>query len=188
MKTKICVAGILVVMAGPVFAKDLQDQPPAPQTDLEEFKRQTGVVIIRGYENIGTRSGLESSYIRIEAKEFLSADKRKRKYGVTVYVNSGSKLGRENISYIDYEELDPLIRGMDYLNKIEGSTINFSDYQADYVTKGGLKVTTYSNNDELFVEISSGHILETTAYFPITALSDIKSMVVKAKEKIDAVR
>lgn len=185
---KILVISILVALNWTAYAKDRNAQTSEPRTKIEEFSAQTGVIIVQGYEKIGVRRGLESSYLRIETKEFINAEKKKSKYGIAIHIYSGPKLDTENISYLDYDEINPLIEAIDYIINIKKNVTKFSDYQADYVTKGGLRISAYSSEGEVRAAVTSGQFLETTAYFPITALPEIRSILIKAKEKIDSVR
>ncbi|WP_236860568.1 hypothetical protein [Candidatus Reidiella endopervernicosa] len=94
----------------------------------------------------------------------------------------------KSTSYIDYDEIDSLISGIDYISKVNNSSTSFSSFQADYSTKGGLRVSTFSMNNEIKVAISSGRINKVKAYFNILFLPDIRELIGQAKNKIDALK
>ena len=55
MKKISCLLLLLFFFVSPfsLNAQNLKDQVPSPKTKLEEFSARTGVVIIRGFEEIG---------------------------------------------------------------------------------------------------------------------------------------
>lgn len=172
-----------------LHAQNLKDQVPSPKTKLEEFSARTGVVIIRGFEEIGLAYGLYSTSIKVEAKEFVNVSTGKRKYGITIEVKKEDKrYDKESTSYIDYDEIESLISGIDYIAKIDKSRTKFSNFQADYNTKGDFKISTFSTAGKIMVAVSSGHIGKVSAYYNLSSLTEIRTLVQKAKTKIDTLK
>ncbi len=173
-------------------AQNLKDQVPSPKTKLEEFSARTGVVIIRGFEEIGSVHGLYSTSINGEAKEFVYVSTGIREYGITVEVKKeDGKYDKKNTSYIDYDEIESLISGIDYIAKVDKSSTKFSNFQADYNTKGDFKISTFSSPsslDKIMVAVSSGHFGGVTAYFKISSLAEIKIIIEQAKTRIDTLK
>ena len=156
---------VFFAMAGSLQAKSLKDEVQKPKTKLEEFTARTGVVLVRGFEKIGTIHGKYSTSITVEAKEFTNVSAGKKEYGITIEVKKVGNYDRENTSYIDYDEIDSLIRGIDYIAKVDKSATKFSDFQADYKTKGDFEVSTFSNGEKIMVAVSSGNIGKVTAFY-----------------------
>ena len=182
-------ATFLVFMPFSLHAKNLKDQVPTPKTKLEEFSARTGVVIIRGFEEIGSAYGLYSTSIKVDAKEFVNVSTLKKEYGITIEVKKEEgRYDKENTSYIDYDEIESLIRGIDYIAKIDNSRTKFSNFQADYNTKGDFKISTFSSTSKIMVAVSSGSIGSVTAYYNLSSLGEIKKLIEKAKNKIDALK
>ncbi len=179
----------LFTLSLPVYSQNLKDQIPLPKTKLEEFSAKTGTVIVRGFEEIGISYRLYSTSIKIEAKEFIDVSTRKEEYGITIEVKKeDGRYDKENKSYIDYDEIESLIKGIDYIAKVDGSSTKFISFQADYNTKGDFKVSTFSTNEEIMVAVSSGQIGQVTAYYKLTSLSEIKTLIQKAKSRIDEIK
>jgi hypothetical protein len=179
------------VVAGAVLNAQ---QPPAPvvqstpKTKLEGFDATTGSVIIRGFSKIGTLRGQFGTSADIEVKEFTNAGTSKKEYGLTVQVKETSRLERENTSFIDYDEIDSLLKGIDYIGKIDSSATKFANFQADYRTKGDLEVSTFSTDSGVMLAIKSGRISATSAYLKLADLPTFRDLITKAKAAIDAVR
>jgi hypothetical protein len=129
-----------------------------------------------------------STNIKVEIKEFTDASSGRKEYGMTIEVKSGGRLERENTSYIDYEEIESLIKGIDYISNIDNSVTKLNNFQADYRTKDNLVFSTFSSQEEVLLGISSGSIGKATAYFKISDLGKIKSLIEEAKTKLDSIK
>jgi hypothetical protein len=183
------ILGLMCVSSITANAANLKDDIAAPKTKLEEFTAKTGVVIIRGFEEIGTINGLYGTSAKVEVKEFLNAASGKKEYGITIEVKKeDGRISRENTSYIDYDEISSLISGIDYIAKVKPSATSFSNYQADYNTKGDFNISTFNSGHEDMCAIKSGHIGSVSAYFNIRSLQEIRSVIENAKNKLDAVK
>jgi hypothetical protein len=184
----IALATCLAVLASSVAAQAPQ-QPVEPKTKLEAFVAQDGVVIIRGFRKIGQLGGAYGGTLTVEAKEFANASTAKRAYGMTITVKDSSRLEREDTSYIDYDEIESLVRGLEYIGKVDKSVTRFENFQADYRTRGDLEVSTFSTHDgSTMVAVSSGRISPVRIYFPISDLAKIRDLVAQAKAALDSVK
>src|ERR1700722_15709132 len=115
----------LVLLACLLFAQSCYSQaqqskdttPPA--TKLEAFSAKTGVVIIRGFTTVGTLPGLGS--VSIDAREFRDAATKSKVTGLSFEVKESGRFEKENTSFVDYDEIDSLIQGIDYISRINSS-------------------------------------------------------------------
>lgn len=174
----------LLIGSNSIQAESLKDQVPVTKTELEKFSARTGVVIVQGFEEIGSHSGLHdtSARVNIDSKVLIIASTGEKKYGITIKVTSGK---RENTSFIEYDEIDSLIKGIDYISKVDTSATNFSDFQAEYKTKGNFKIATFSQRFKVLVAVSSGGV---SAHYVLSDLSRIKELIIRAKKKIDSAK
>lgn len=172
-----------------VFAANLKDTVPQAKTKLEQFSARTGVVLIHGFEEIGTVHGLYNTSVKVESKEFKNVTDGKKEFGITIEVKKeDGRYDKEHTSYIDYDEIDSLIKGIEYIAKVDGSVTKLTNFQADYKTKGDLKISTFSSNGQVRAAVSSGTIGSVGAYFKIESLSEIKKLLSQAKAKIDSLK
>src|SRR5258705_9518272 len=123
-------------------SKDAPAAPPA--TKLEAFSAKTGVVLIRGYSTVGSIHGMGS--VSIDAREFRDASNTKLKVtGLSIEVKEAGRLERESISFVDYDEIDSLLQGIDYISKIDQNITPMKSFEAEYKTKGDFSITTFSS-------------------------------------------
>jgi hypothetical protein len=184
----------LVVLGLVVFSSHASGQEPVetelqPRTKLEAFQSRTGIVIIKGFSRIGLVAGLEGTSIEIENRELRDAGSNAREYGITVEVREAGNSARRSISYIDYDEIDPLLKGLEYLGKIDNSVTQLSRFEADYRTKGDLLVSASSSRGgSITLAISGGLFQRATSLFRFEDLKVIRGLIIEAKNQLDAIQ
>ncbi|HUQ34710.1 MAG TPA: hypothetical protein VM095_21510, partial [Pyrinomonadaceae bacterium] len=118
----------LFVFAGHASGQEPVETQLQPRTKLEAFQSRTGIVIIKGFSRIGVAAGLEGTSIEIENRELRDAGSNAREYGITVEVREAGNNARRSISYIDYDEIDPLLKGLEYLGKVDNSVTQLTRF------------------------------------------------------------
>jgi hypothetical protein len=104
-------------------------------------------------------------------------------------VKETSRLERDNTSYIDYDEIPALLKGIDYIAKINKSVTKLDNFQADYKTKGDLRIATFSrDSEEIMVAVTSGTIGSTSVYLKIADLENVRELIASAKSRLDAIK
>jgi len=84
--------------------------------------------------------------VTVTAREFRDASNPKlRQTGLTVEVKESGRVERESVSFVDYDEIDSLLRGIDYISKIERNVTSLKDFEAEYRTKVDFGITTSMN-------------------------------------------
>ena len=136
----------------------------------------------------GPLNGRFNGNASVESKEFTDASSGKKEYGITVEVANSGEMKRDHTSYIDYDEIDSLLKGIDYISKVNGSSTKLSDFQADYRTKGELEISTFSSSGKIMVAVSSGIIGQTSTFLDLTQLAQLRELIVKAKSSLDAIK
>jgi hypothetical protein len=185
----LCVLVICFVGCARTSSQTKAEPSHEAKTKLEAFEAKTGVVIIRGFSKVGSVSGQYGGRVSVEAREFLDASGGKREYGITIEVAKGGEIERENTSYIDYDEIESLLRGIDYISKVQRSVTKLEDFEADYRTRGDFRISTFSGHGgEIMAAVSSGVIGEVTAFLPLPKLEELRGLIVGAKEKLDSIK
>jgi len=173
-------------------AQDPKTQPAEPKTKLEAFQAKSGAVIIRGFSKVGTlydRPNGWNTAVEVTCREFTDASSRKKEYGITVTVKSGSRIEQQSTSYIDYDEIDSLVKGIDYIAKVDKTTTKLADFQADYKTKGDLIVFTFSDSQgKVLAGIQAGLLGGTSAYLTLADLEQFKKLILKSNEMLDGIK
>lgn len=193
MKRLLIAIGIAAMSAGCTKAQEATPPPgpeqPKPKTKLEAFQAQVGSVIIRGFSEIGAITGQYGTSVSIESREFTNATTGTKQYGVAIEVNGGGRLELKNTSYIDYDEIDSLIRGIDYISKIKSDVTRMNDFQADYRTKGDFRVSTYSTTGgTIAAAAASGTIGGAQALLTLSDLGKLRDLLLSAKQTIDSAK
>jgi hypothetical protein len=180
------------VLAFPAIAaaQNLDSPKPAPSTKLEAFSARTGIVVVKGYTELGKISGV-GGVLTISVREFRDASNPKiAMYGVAFEVKETSRLERQNTSFIDEDEIDSLVKGLDYVQKINRSVTTLGNFEAEYRTKGDLEVSVFSTtrDEGIGLAITSGRIGKTVVYPKISDIERIRSLLDEAKKAITAAK
>ena len=181
---KILLATILTIPLIAVAQEQADATKVPPATKLEAFSARTGIVLVKGFTNLGTVNGM--GRVSIDVREFRDASNPKSaQYGVAFEVKESGRPERENTSYIDEDEIDSLIRGLDYISKIDRSVTTFGNFEAQYRTKGDLSLVVFSGSGgEISLAVSSGRIGRTRAFLKLADIEQIRTLLGEAKKAI----
>ena len=179
----------LVLFTLILFTGYAQESTETNKTKLEQFSTKTGVVLVRGFHKIGSTTGLYSTSVNVQSKEFINVSDETREYGITVEsFKEDGRYDKSHTSFIDYDEIDSLIEGINYISSLKSDVTKLKDFQADYKTRSNLEISTFSSGRKILAAVTSGTIGGVTAYFNLTDLEKVKLLIIKAKEKIDSIR
>ncbi|MBU6391901.1 MAG: hypothetical protein KGJ87_01050 [Planctomycetota bacterium] len=156
-----------------------------PKTKLEAFQAQAGAVVIKGYSHIGKIT--EAGFVEITAMEFTGATTGKKQTGVAIDIKDPI-IGNNNRSFIDYDEVDSLLKGIDYISKATADVTKVGQFEATYTTKGYFRSTTYSSSGKIAASVSSGYIRPAQAFLSLQELGELRAMIAQAKQKLDSVK
>jgi hypothetical protein len=189
--TKLALLGMLALYHLNVLAQaqETADKAVPPATRLEAFTARTGIVVVKGFTTVGV-VGSSLGSVKIDARELRDAANPKlREYGITIQVKSSGRVERESTSFVDADEIDSLIRGIDYIAKMDKTVSSLADFEAEYRTKGYFAITTFSSSrGDIQVAVSSGRIGRTTAFLSLPELAQMRSVIEKAKATVDGAR
>ena len=164
-----------------------QDKPAETllkkKTKLEAVPR-TGLITVEGLSKIGTVGEEGSSFcgVDVASKELISPNEAKRQFFISITVRSRN-FGPLQITSVEYDEIDSLIKGIDYLEKLDASVTKLDSFTAYYTTKDGLVIAT--SNDRRNAQIYSGGAV---CYLSMEDLGRFKKLVQQAKERLDSIR
>lgn len=155
------------------------------KTKLERFAAKHGVAVIRGSTQVGT-IGNEYGVVNVGADELTNASTNQRERGIWIRVAEADQLERQNTSSIDYDEIDSLIRGIDYIAKANSSITKFDKFQADYATVGDFRVSTFGGQRQnVMASVRSGQIGGTQVFLTIEELQRLRHIIANAKKTLD---
>lgn len=185
---------LIVGMASFVLLQgaNLKDTAPSsePATKLEKIQGMKGSIINKGFTEIGSLYGSYSGKITITAYEFNNIKSGVNEYGLSIEIKREKKYGdSEKSSFIDFDEISHLIKGIEYLEKIKTNPTKSKNFESTYKTKGGLSITVFnSSNGEFSIAISVGLYGKENAYLDTLSLKEFKEMLIKGKKQIDSIK
>lgn len=170
-----------------------EPQPsPTPEeflTRLESLMLQTGAVIVKGYTRVGSMNG-SRGVAYLTAWEVTDARSGRREQGVGVEISDTTPNRRdfEERAYIDYDELEPLLKGIDYIMKLDDKATKLARYEAQYQTRGGLVLVTFNTPSGYVAAISTGGGRRPRFVLRPTGLAEFRNLLESAKDALDGPR
>lgn len=159
----------------------------APKTKLEVFEAQTGMVMIMGEADIGSIAA-KTGTVSVRAKESTDSGTGRKEYGIEIKVSSGDQL--QDSTVIDYDELDSILGGIDYLGKIDWTVTPLPSFDAVYTTKGDFRFAVYGSKRTGTVQaaVSSNHLIKSKALLSMDQLAQLRVLIAQAKTTLDSIR
>jgi hypothetical protein len=156
-----------------------------PATKLESFETNVGILVIKGSTEIGSVSG-SGGDVTVKCREVTDAVSGRKERGVAVEIFQQGQL--KDRLLIDYDELDPLLRGVDTLGKIDASVTSLDSFDAAFTTRGGLRLAALGNRSTGAFRFG---MRDLRLNLPPIAFSReqmvrFSSLMVEAKKKLDS--
>jgi hypothetical protein len=176
---------VVLIAAGclPAFAAHAQDTN-ALKTEIGLFESQTGVVIVKGFGQVGSVS-TGGAVISVRCKESASAATGHKDYGITVEIEVNQ--WRE-LAIVDYDELDALLNGMDYLGKINYGVTPLPGFEATFTTKSGMELIALGNKQQggirTFLQYDDGPRIPLAS----DQWTQLANLIAQAKTTLDSLR
>src|SRR5579871_3124976 len=136
---------LVSAIVGCIFASVINSRAQdtnVPLTNIEAFEAQTGTVIVKVSVLIGTVSG-DTGTVSVRCKESTLPGSGQKEYGVAIELKEGSH--PEDTTFIDYDELNSFLAGVDYLSKANHAITSLPNFDVLYRTGGGLRVDMFTS-------------------------------------------
>lgn len=158
-----------------------QAQSEKATTKLEEFQSKDGSVIIRGFTEIGSIKGNGS--LTVYAYESTNASNLNQKVsGIRIEIVEFGRILNESVAFIDTDEVDSLLRGIEYIAKTTKKITKQKNFEAEYRTRGGFRIVVFNDNKgEIAVSVSGGRIRTASLSLKIKDLSELTRLITAAK-------
>jgi hypothetical protein len=189
------------------YAQEAKTPQVEPQTKLEALQGKSGTLIVRGFSSVGTVNFYtatsvvmvgntiitKNNWIEVECDEMTDITSGSKVSGIILKAKSISsatqsaeKLESISYSYIDHDEIDSLLKGIDYIKKIDKTATKLDSFQANYTTRGGLVLS--ANSSDGGESVFSVRIGRTGGSWGQTGLEDFKQLIKKSKEILDKIK
>jgi hypothetical protein len=156
-------------------------------TELETLEVQTGMVIVRGTGQIGSMA-IGNLNLAVSSKESLAVSAGPMKYGLAAEITGNNQ--RVSRLIVDYDEMDSLLSGLNYLAKIDYKVTALPAFVASYTTRSGLRIGAFTSQRrgaiQFFLQdrsVNGARILITPAQF-----AQFQTLMEQAKKNLDELR
>ncbi len=171
----------------PARSQETNGCPLLPQTKLESFETNTSTVIVKATAPIGDVAA-ETGVLSIRCREITETGTGRRESGLAIGIKQGN--WPEEMVLIDYDELDGVLNGLDYLNRVDWSVTSLSGFDAIFTTKGGFRISAFGSRRTGTIEFAARN---TRTQRPPVALTraqvqQLRSLIEQAKAKLDSLR
>ncbi|HEX5400143.1 MAG TPA: hypothetical protein VFY06_13945 [Verrucomicrobiae bacterium] len=174
---------LIAAVCAPVVALRAQDTN-ALNTKIGIFEAQTGVVIIKGFERIGTvRTG--AAEISVRCKESTSAASGYTDYGIALAIDANQWRG---FALVDYDELAPLLNGMDSIGKMNYNVTALPAFEATFTTRSSLRLMAHGDRLEggirMYLQYNDGPRIQLTS----DQWAQLARLIQQAKARLDSLK
>lgn len=154
-----------------------------PRTNLEALECRTNALIVKGTIEVGSINGSAGNVI-IGAKESTDASTGHKAFGVAVIVRG--RTGQDT-SYVDYEELDSLLKALAQMNTTPWSQTALPQVEVSYITKDGLRFASANARGNTGIEavVQSNRTSVVSAYLSGAQIPALRNLIENAKAKLD---
>ena len=183
-----CSSTLFAQRPGPEFRRPLACEPIEPRTKLEAVDWRYEKVLIKGFSQIATINS-RGADIRIDAIELKESDYPTRALGLVIALREPGENGRENRAFIDYDEIDPLLKAMEAVSKVNESVTKLASFEARYRTLGDLEVVVYrQSRSGIAASLTSGICDRVRGLLTLDELDRLKAHIVEARTRLDELK
>ena len=173
---------------GPEFRRPLACEPLEPRTKLEAIDARYERVLIKGFTQVATLEG-RGGDIRIDAIELRDTLAPSRATGIVVAIRESSENPRENRAFIDYDEIDPLIKALDTVARINETATKLTGFEARYRTNGDMEVNVFrQSRSGVASSLSTGICDKLTVLLTLDDLNKLRGIILEAKTRLDEIK
>lgn len=179
---------VLAQRSGPEFRRPLSCEPLEPRTKLEAIESRYERVITKGFSQFATMTsrGIE---IRLDAIEMKDTADSTRAIGLVIALREMDESRRENRAFIDYQEVDRLIKAMESVARVNESITKLAGFEARYRTLGDLEINVFrQTRSGTAASLSSGICDRVTALLTLDDLEKLRGHIIEAKARLDEIR
>ena len=178
----------LAQRSGPEFRRPLACEPLEPRTKLEEIESRYERVITKGFTQYATLN-VRAVEVRLDAVEMKDTANSTRALGFIIALRESGDKPRENRSFIDYEEIDQLIKGMEAVSKVNETMTKLAGFEARYRTLGDLEINVFrQTRSGTAASLLSGICDRVTGFLTLDDLDKLRGHLIEAKARLDEIK
>jgi hypothetical protein len=181
---------VLAQRPGPEFRRTLSCDPLEPRTKLEAIQGSYERVLIKGFTQIASLN-VRGADIRLDAIEVKEANAAgNRALGLVIALRDQAETPRESRTFVDYEEIDRLIRALESLTRVNESVTKLVGFEGRYRTLGDLEIAVFrqSRASGTAASLSSGICDRVTGMLTIDEVDRFRAHLIEAKARLDEIK
>lgn len=164
------------------FANEQSDKP---LTDLEVFQDSYGSALLKGFTELPRIRGTNGT-VQVTIVEFRNAANNTRVKGVAIDISTLERQNEKSRSFIEYAELESLIRGITLISKIDKSATSLQNLEAVFTTKGEFSISNFFNwQGEPRIAVTAGRFDPKTAFIDQAGQNNLLGQLQQAKATLD---
>jgi hypothetical protein len=179
---------LTVIVCGVFFMSAVRAQDTnAIRTEMDAFESATGVVIVRASLDMGALTVTAGGTVSVKCKESVETTSGRKQHALEVTLIG--KDSKADTTLIDYDELDALLNGLDYLSRANWSLTSLPSFDAMYSTRDGLQAAAYSSQKRpgtIGASLKSNRTVRVRISLTTDEFSVFRGMIQQAKVKLDA--
>jgi hypothetical protein len=184
----LCCGAAVGQRPGPEFRRPLACEPLEPRTKLEAIEWRYERVLVKGFSQIATLNA-RGADIRVDAVELKDTDSATRAIGLVISLREPGENPRENRSFIDYEEIEKLLKALDAVARVNESVTKLASFEARYRTLGDLEISVFrQSRSGNAASVSSGTCDRVTGLLTLDELDRLKAHIVEARTRLDEIK
>ena len=169
----------------PVQVPFMNDQSTKPLTDLEQFQDTYGATLLKGFTELPRVRGSNGS-IQVAIVEFRNAANNTKVKGVAVDVSTTDRPTDRARSFIEYAEIEGLIRGITLISKVDKGSSPLNSLEAVYTTKCEFSISNFFNwQGDSRIAVTAGRYEPKTVLIDQAAQSTLLAQLQQAKTTLD---
>lgn len=178
----------LAQRSGPEFRRPLSCEPLEPRTRMEALEARYGKVLIKGFTRVANLD-VRDGDVRVDAVELREAGNSNRATGIVIALKEAAERPREDRAFVDYEELDALLNGLDSVGRANETVTKLTGFEARYRTNGDLEINVFrQTRSGTAVALSTGICDKVIVSMTLDELGKLRGMIVEAKAKLDEIK
>jgi hypothetical protein len=159
-----------------------------PRTKLEAIEWRYERVLVKGFSQIATINA-HGADVRIDAIELKDIDATTRALGLVIVLKETGDNPRENRSFVDYDEIDRLLKGLDGVARVNESITKLAGFEARYRTLGDLEIIVFrQSRTGTAASVTSGICDRVTASLTLDELDRLRAHIVEATTRLDEIK
>jgi hypothetical protein len=187
---------IIIASVGSISAQHRWERLPPPRdpqfyeprNKLEDFESRMETLLIKGRTYVATLRA-QNGTMRVEATESRDTKTGERATGVVVTIVAEGGPAGEIRSWIDYDEIDPLLKAFDAAAKADESLTKLTHFEVRYRTKGDFEIMVFKQvSGGVLAAVEGGFFDRSRLTMPLDDFIKLRWRISEARDRLDEIK